>query len=119
MTGSPVYAIRRDETVQIEKSEKAQQAQKGLRIHCTSLLGRNRGLAMTHEAHPLDAVFTLPGSSVLPKRQMRLRVSPLACGAVRVTRTLRDRFLDTKSDVVTGGEPVFIVYTGEETRVRL
>ena len=61
---------------------------------------------MTFEAHPYDAVFTLPlpGPSFLPKQEVRLRVSPLSCGAVRVSRTMRESFLNRKSDVVIGGE---------------
>ncbi len=58
-------------------------------------------------AAPGQAVFRLdlPVPPHLPKRSVRLRVAALDCGAVRVTRTMRDGFLDTKSDVVTGARP--------------
>ena len=49
--------------------------------------------------------FALPGPAQLPARRMRLRIAALSCGAVRVTRTMRDRFLDARSEVVTGAEP--------------
>lgn len=53
------------------------------------------------------AVFSLPlpGPSFLPKRTMRLRILPLACGAVRVTRTLRDSFFPDHNDAVIHREP--------------
>ena len=49
-------------------------------------------------------VLPLPGPSFLPKRIMRIRITALECGAVRVTRTLREDFLPDAGDVVISRE---------------
>lgn len=43
--------------------------------------------------------------SFMPPATMRVRVTALACGAVRVTRTMREAFLDRASDVVINAAP--------------
>lgn len=55
---------------------------------------------------PGTAVFALPlpGPAFLPKRTQLLRISALACGAVRITRTLRDHFLPDGGDVIVSRE---------------
>lgn len=58
---------------------------------------------MTYEITPSGAVvfaLTLPGPAFLPKKTVRLRIAPLSCGAVRLTRTLREAFLPDGGDVV-------------------
>ena len=47
----------------------------------------------------------LPRPSFLPPATLRLRITALACGAVRVTRTMRETFLDQKSDLVINPAP--------------
>ena len=62
---------------------------------------------MTYETPSAgSAVFVLPlpGPSFLPKRIMRIRITALECGAVRVTRTLREDFLPDAGDVVISRE---------------
>ena len=65
---------------------------------------------MTREMNPcpesaaefLFPVPTIPGT---PPGTLRLRVAALACGAVRITRTMRDSFLESASPVVVPGAP--------------
>ena len=57
------------------------------------------------EAH--QAIFSLPlqRPAHLPPAAMRIRLTALACGAIRVTRTMRDDFLEKQSDTVMDGTP--------------
>ena len=59
----------------------------------------------SHEPH--QAIFALPlrRPSFLPPTTLRLRITALRCGAVRITRTMRDAFLDQDSDTVTDRTP--------------
>ena len=59
----------------------------------------------------------LPGPSFLPKRTMRLRLQPFACGAVRVTRTMRDAFLDKDSEIVIDRATAACRVTEEENAI--
>jgi len=60
-------------------------------------------------------VFSLsqPGLYPLPDHTLRLRVAALACGAVRVTRTLREGFLPDAGDTVVdrAGKPCAVTET--------
>ena len=55
--------------------------------------------------------FPQPASRGLPQATLRLRLESLACGAVRVTRTLRESFLPYTTPVVTGRTPGPVSYT--------
>ena len=52
-----------------------------------------------------EFLFPIPTRPGCPPEILRLRVSSLACGAVRITRTLRDAFLDSESPVVVSAAP--------------
>ena len=52
-----------------------------------------------------EFLLPLPGRMVQPARTLRVRVAALACGAVRVTRTMRETFLDADSPVAVARDP--------------
>ena len=58
-----------------------------------------------------EFLLPLPGMPGQPKKALRLRIAALACGAVRVTRTMRESFLDTESPVVVSAAPGTCVVT--------
>ncbi len=62
---------------------------------------------MTVKNQRVDSIeLQLPASNSSPSsRQTLLRIAALSCGAVRVTRTARETFLDRPSDVVVGSLP--------------
>lgn len=60
------------------------------------------------------AVFTFPAPWLPAGQRMRLRVSALSCGAVRITRTLRNSFLPDHEDVVISRDPLECVVTEQD-----
>ncbi len=52
-----------------------------------------------------EFLFPIPTRPGCPPEILRLRVASLSCGAVRITRTLRDAFLDSESPVVVSAAP--------------
>ncbi len=52
-----------------------------------------------------EFLFPIPSRPGCPPEILRLRISALACGAVRITRTLRDAFLASESPVVVSAAP--------------
>ncbi len=52
-----------------------------------------------------EFLFPVPVPPGRPRETLRLRVTALACGAVRITRTMRSSFLDAESPVVVSAVP--------------
>ena len=56
-------------------------------------------------AHSAEFTFPLSDPDSASAGSLRLRVAALACGAVRITRTLREAFLDADSPAVVSAVP--------------